>query len=603
MRAALIFPPQWDPRQPPLGIPVLAGVLGHAGAEVRVFDLNLSLYRKLIRPSIPGGIEDVLLAQLLDENLLQDAEQYLRVTGEIQKIFDTRFDPRGSFRLFWDTCAGPLSPGISGHWRRAFADPAGLPFLDRIAPEIAAIESWNPDMVCFSIISDTQILFSLALAGTLRKRLPAARLVAGGDAMAYRLSLLSGQEWLQAAFDGIGLGDGEPFLADFVAGVFPGLESAGAAAMLDTSESSIIAQAFPRSPSAGTPTTLETSESRIVTSVFPDSPSAGLSGDVSGCVSGNVSGDLSGGVSGKPSRGRLLLSDLADSPQPTFDSLPLGDYLTPRLVMPVETARGCPWGRCAFCIHPVRGENGRPLYRTRPISAVARNLMDLYACGHRSFFVVDEALPPARLRDVSALFEALPRPVSWICYLRLDPGHTRETFELARASGCRKFFIGLETGSDRILERFHKGITSAVARRVLKDIAAARIAPHLFLMSGFPGETDGDRQQTLALLAEVLPFFDPFGFSYDLFPLTAELETDFLANPGNYGCETVARGPGNDLAYQFPIVTSRKGREEFAVFASRISALADSFLGTAFGLRHAGLAQDSLHLLLIEAHE
>jgi len=137
MRAALIFPPQWDPRQPPLGIPVLAGVLGHAGAEVRVFDLNLSLYRKLIRPSIPGGIEDVLLAQLLDENLLQDAEQYLRVTGEIQKIFDTRFDPRGSFRLFWDTCAGPLSPGISGHWRRAFADPAGLPFLDRIAPEIA----------------------------------------------------------------------------------------------------------------------------------------------------------------------------------------------------------------------------------------------------------------------------------------------------------------------------------------------------------------------------------------------------------------------------------------------------------------------------------
>jgi hypothetical protein len=162
-------------------------------------------------------------------------------------------------------------------------------------------------------------------------------------------------------------------------------------------------------------------------------------------------------------------------------------------------------------------------------------------------------------------------------------------------------FIGVESGSDRILKQFNKGVNAAGARRVLLDAAAAGLAVHSFLMTGFPGEEESDRQATLNLLADVWPAFDPFGISFDLFPLTGELETDLMANPAAFGWQHPERNLKNDLAWQFPILSGPAGAGLLSDFRSHINALADSILGPEFGLRHAGLAQDSLHLLLIEA--
>src|SRR5690606_16826112 len=36
-------------------------------------------------------------------------------------------------------------------------------------------------------------------------------------------------------------------------------------------------------------------------------------------------------------------------PLPDFDGLPLDRYLAPHLVLPLMTARGCYFGKCAFC--------------------------------------------------------------------------------------------------------------------------------------------------------------------------------------------------------------------------------------------------------------
>ncbi|EKD84333.1 MAG: hypothetical protein ACD_39C00099G0001, partial [uncultured bacterium] len=61
------------------------------------------------------------------------------------------------------------------------------------------------------------------------------------------------------------------------------------------------------------------------------------------------------------------------------------------------------------------------------------------------------------------------------------------------------------------------------------------------------------------------------------------------------------RDSRNDLAWQFPLAHGPEAAESLAEFRSRIHSLADRVLGPAFGLRHAALAQDSLHLLLLDA--
>ncbi|HEY9068956.1 MAG TPA: radical SAM protein [Candidatus Ozemobacteraceae bacterium] len=536
MRTALVFPPQWDPRQPPLAPAVLAAALQRAGAEVIIRDLNLALYRNLLRPTARGDADELLLGRLLDPASLRDAQGYLQTTASLQRMLDERFDPSGKGRLFWDTCGGLPSAVTSLGWRTALEAPEHLPLVRHLHAEIAEIIQWDPNLIGISVLSDTQLPAALALAARFRRDLPRVRIVLGGDAITYRRRLLSNLEWLRTTIDAFGLGDGEPLLT-------------------------------------------------------------AIAHDTEPAKAPNAQGWT---VNGKPVAGISIVFNISDAVLPDFGMLPLERYLTPHLVMPIETARGCPWGRCAFCIHPVRAATGRPLYRPKPLERVATEIEALFKAGHRRFFIVDEAVPPPRLRELSDLFLALPEPVSWIAYARLDAGHTREGFLRARAAGCLKLFIGVESGSDRILTRFHKGTDATRARRVLLDAATAGLAVHCFLMTGFPGEEERDRQATLDLLADVWPAFDPFGVSFDLFPLTGELETDLAADPAAYGWSGPHRDSHNDLAWQFPVSTGPDAAESLVTFRARITGLADQIFGPAFGLRHASLAQDSLHLLLLE---
>ncbi|MEW6713007.1 MAG: radical SAM protein, partial [Candidatus Riflebacteria bacterium] len=426
MRGAIVFLPQWDPRQPPLAPALLFQVLDDCGVETRVFDLNLALYRRLLSSSKSGGIEEYLMQRLLNPNSLGDAQGYIRLGERIQQLFDERFDLQGSGRLFWDAVGGTGSVNSASGWQAIMADPKKTAFFKHLEPEINEIISWKPDCLGFSVISDTQLPAALALASYFRSCLPDCRIIFGGAALTYRRSLLAEQDWLSQVVDSICLGDGEPFLAAMACG--------------------------------------------RVMNELPNS--------------------LSWCNSQEPVSGSSVIQDLSISPGPDFSCLPLPGYLTPHLVIPVETARNCPWGRCAYCIHPVRSANGRPMYRPRPMSQVSAEIAGLFAAGHRRFFIVDEAIPPARLRELASLFKELPEPVSWIGYARLDAGHDLEGFKMARASGCRKLFVGVESGSDRILSTFNKGVTAERARRVLLDAAAAGLAVHFFLMTGFPQEDE-----------------------------------------------------------------------------------------------------------------
>jgi tRNA-2-methylthio-N6-dimethylallyladenosine synthase len=87
---------------------------------------------------------------------------------------------------------------------------------------------------------------------------------------------------------------------------------------------------------------------------------------------------------------------------------------------------------------------------------------------------------------------------------------------------CPHIHLPLQSGSSRILERMRRRHTAGEYRQLVERLRASRrdLAITTDLIVGFPGETDADFAETLALVREV-SFTDAFIFKYSPRPGTA----------------------------------------------------------------------------------
>jgi anaerobic magnesium-protoporphyrin IX monomethyl ester cyclase len=182
-------------------------------------------------------------------------------------------------------------------------------------------------------------------------------------------------------------------------------------------------------------------------------------------------------------------------PIPDFDGLPLELYLAPVRVLPVSASRGCYWGRCAFC-NVGYGESCHfSEQRAERVAEEMLSLAETYSTRH--FFFADEALSPRMLKRLSARLIEDNADLYWTCCARFEPGIDRQLLRQMRQAGCRMVLYGLESGSQRVLDRMHKGTRLEIAQRILKEGAEAGIWNHIFFFFGFPGETEKEAQETI----------------------------------------------------------------------------------------------------------
>lgn len=139
---------------------------------------------------------------------------------------------------------------------------------------------------------------------------------------------------------------------------------------------------------------------------------------------------------------------LGNFPFPRRDLLKREAYWIPNTV---QTTRGCP-NNCEFC--SVTAFFGRT-YRTRPVEEVIAEVESLQ--GDLVVFVDDNimAVPEYSTR----LFEALirsPKKIRWYGQAALTMMKHPELLVLAKRSGCRGLFIGLESIFPRILKKMGK---------------------------------------------------------------------------------------------------------------------------------------------------
>jgi hypothetical protein len=122
--------------------------------------------------------------------------------------------------------------------------------------------------------------------------------------------------------------------------------------------------------------------------------------------------------------------------------------------------------------------------------------------GVRRFHLTDNAIPVAILRSM-ADGESVLRGLSWHGFARFERELLAPGFASAlAAAGCAMLQLGLESGSQPLLDRMGKGTRVADASTILSNLARAGIAAYVYVMLGAPGETETDAERTRSFLAE-----------------------------------------------------------------------------------------------------
>jgi radical SAM superfamily enzyme YgiQ (UPF0313 family) len=205
---------------------------------------------------------------------------------------------------------------------------------------------------------------------------------------------------------------------------------------------------------------------------------------------------------------------LADSGTPTYDGLPLADYLSLLdLLNPMHrlwsdgrwnkltVAHGCYWKKCSFCDVNLDYISRYELAGTEALLTRIESLIS--ETGQTGFHFVDEAAPPKALR---ALAQALLRrklQISWWGNIRFEKSFDAGLCRLLADSGCIAVTGGLEVASDRLLQLMKKGVTIAQVARVTRAFSEVGILVHAYLMYGFPTQTVQDTVDALEYVRQL----------------------------------------------------------------------------------------------------
>jgi len=215
-------------------------------------------------------------------------------------------------------------------------------------------------------------------------------------------------------------------------------------------------------------------------------------------------------------------------------------------------AHGCYWGKCAFCDVTLDY-----IKRYEPVSpAIICDRIEeiIHQTGQNGFHFVDEAAPPALMRDLAIEIIRRGLVVVWWTNIRFEKSFTPDICRLLKASGCIAISGGLEVASDRLLDKMKKGVTVAQVSRVASAFTDAGIMVHAYLMYGFPTQT---LQETIDSLEMVRQLFETgaiqSGFWHQ-FAMTAHSPVGL--EPMSYGVKSIGPEFGgfaeNDLFHVDP---------------------------------------------------
>ena len=229
---------------------------------------------------------------------------------------------------------------------------------------------------------------------------------------------------------------------------------------------------------------------------------------------------------------------------PDFDGLPLDRYLSPDLVLPLITAHGCYFGKCAFCNVGYGDQSHYHPFQAEKIAKQMQLMNEKYQCQH--IFFVDEAIPPRILRLLTEILDQ-DSQIHWGGAVRFEKVLTDDLLAKLPSVGCLMMLFGLESASEPIMDRMIKGTQLKEMSRILHSGTAAGIWMHTFFFFGFPGESVADAQETVNFIyahQDAIHSASPGAFLLEVF-------SPAYSFPKEFGILKIHEDPRRDLAIHF----------------------------------------------------
>jgi len=194
-------------------------------------------------------------------------------------------------------------------------------------------------------------------------------------------------------------------------------------------------------------------------------------------------------------------------------------------------AHGCYWGKCTFCDVSLDY-----IGNYQPVQAVmlVDRMEELIAqTGENGFHFVDEAAPPALMRDLALEIIRRNLRLTWWTNIRFEKSFTPDLCRLLQASGCIAVSGGLEVASDRLLALIQKGVTVEQVARVTSAFTDAGIMVHSYLMYGYPTQTEQETIDSLEMVRQLFQAGTIQSGFWHQFALTAHSPVGL--DPDSYG--------------------------------------------------------------------
>jgi anaerobic magnesium-protoporphyrin IX monomethyl ester cyclase len=212
-----------------------------------------------------------------------------------------------------------------------------------------------------------------------------------------------------------------------------------------------------------------------------------------------------------------VCEDLDTIPFPDRDTIPWQWYLeawySRQPFMNIMTSRGCPY-HCTFCLWPQVMYGHKQRFRSLDnVFSEIGMLVKRY--GLRELNIDDGTFTTRRERVIEFCRRLRKEKYSliWTCNGRVD-NIDDEMLEEMRLAGCKMIRLGVESGSQEVLDRIRKGLTLAQIEEGVRRVKKSGIQALGGFMFGFPYDSRKSVEQTIAFAKKLSP--DQVQFSINM---------------------------------------------------------------------------------------